>query len=133
MPRLQVSKIPSESKEQIALFQWRDLVVEKYVGIETLHSIPNQTPSKQWRFKMIREGMLGGVHDLHLPIARGKYHSLYIEMKDRDGGKGMSDKQIAWAKAMKHYGSLTVQCNGCAEAKQAIIDYYNLGEFKLCS
>jgi len=39
-------------------------------------------PSEQVeRFK--REGVLAGVSDIFVPVARGEFHGLYIEMKSQ--------------------------------------------------
>lgn len=57
-----------------------------------LHSIPNggKLPyhknekgiyTSPQRIKLVREGMLNGIPDLFLPVARGGWHGLYMELK----------------------------------------------------
>ena len=124
-----------EHAEQVALIKWKRLHVSEYAGLECLYSVPNaESDMKKLAYKKA-EGLLAGVSDLCLPIARGKYHGLYIEMKKRDGGNKGSEKQVAWGRAMHHYGNKHVFAWGFDEARQAIRDYYSLGEFgddKIC-
>ena len=72
------------------------------------------------RFKA--EGVKAGVPDLFLPVARGPYHGLFIEMKRQKGGK-VSDAQKAWISALIDQGYLAVVCYGWKDAAELIEDY----------
>ena len=60
--------------------------------------------------------------DLFLPVARGPYHGLYIEMKRQRGG-GLSEDQKAWRDKLTAQGYSVRMCRGWLEASQVLIDY----------
>ena len=70
---------------------------------------------------MKREGVLAGVSDVFLPVAREKYHGLYIEMKVK-GGR-LSDSQKWWIEEVSKQGYLAKVCFGWIEAKEVITKY----------
>jgi len=70
---------------------------------------------------MKREGVLAGVSDVFLPVAREKYHGLYIEMKVK-GGR-LSDSQKWWIEEVGKQGYLARVCFGWVEAKGVITSY----------
>lgn len=72
---------------------------------------------------MRKEGVRSGVPDVHLPVARGGYHSLYIELKREYGGKAPTDEQVEWAKKLILYGNRVVVAHGFDEARAAIEEY----------
>lgn len=112
----------TESNEQIALFQWAAYSRGKYPELELLHHIPNggkRDAKEAARFK--REGVLAGVSDVFLPVARGKFHGLYLEMKAK-GGK-LSDHQRWWIQQVTKQGYLAEVCFGWEEAKNVIVSY----------
>lgn len=121
----------NEHAEQVALIKWCASHVTEYVGLETIYAVPNAVSDRKRLGYLIAEGLKGGVSDLVLPIARGQYHALYLELKKRNGGNKGSGKQHSWARAMTHYGNKHVFAWGFKNARQAIIDYYDLGEFKI--
>lgn len=67
------------------------------------------------------EGLRKGAPDLCIPRARGRYHSLYIEMK-ADGGK-LSGEQAEWLARLRSEGMCAYCCHG-AESAIALIDLY---------
>ena len=70
------------------------------------------------------EGLSAGVPDLCIPVARGGFHSLYIEMKRPDGStKDITDNQIKWAKRLSDEGMAVLVCFG-AEKAIACVDWY---------
>ena len=74
--------VKTEHQEQCAVIQWARLNQIKYPELETLHAIPNGgLRNLTVARKLKAEGTVSGIPDLHLPIARAVYHSLYIEMK----------------------------------------------------
>lgn len=111
-----------ESDEQIALFQWSKLAQGKHPELSLLHSIPNggkRNAREASRLK--QEGALAGVSDIFLPVARGGYHGLYIELKVK-GGKP-SDNQKWWIEQTSKQGYYSVVCWGWVEAKEVIEGY----------
>ena len=65
--------------------------------------------------------------DLHLPVARGGYHSLYIEMKNETGRA--NDAQNWWLERLKLEGNYTVVCYGWQSAVDVLTWYLGLGEY----
>ena len=54
--------------------------------MKLLHHIPNGGNRDVVEARHLKQqGVKKGVPDLHLPVARGSYHSLYIEMKAETG------------------------------------------------
>ena len=60
-------------------------------------------------------GVLAGVSDLHLPVARSGYHGLYIEMKFEDGRIQKSQREFLKAAAEERN-----YCTVCYSASDAI-------------
>lgn len=81
--------------------------------------------------KMKGEGVKAGVPDVHWPIARGGFHSLYIEMK-RPSVKPKSDKsprgtsleQDLWIEALTAEGHCVAVCYSWTEAMEVFNWYY---------
>lgn len=122
-----------ESHEQKALFQWRDYNLHRYPGIELMFATLNgaylqgdkRRRAIQWA-KLIKLGAKKGLHDIFLPVAKGKYHGLWMEMKAPKPHKStISKEQKDWAKSMKEEGYMVRFVYGCEEAVAAIDAYYN--------
>lgn len=106
----------SEHDEQVAVVEYCDLK-----GIPC-YSIPNAGKrSPQAAAYMRDEGLRPGVPDLCIPVARGRYHSLYIEMK-ADGGKP-TEEQARWIHRLRAEGMCAYVCYGAANAI-ALVDEY---------
>ena len=75
--------IARESSHQVALFRWAALFSRQHPELECLHSVPNGGYGLpiQTAVRLKREGLRRGYPDVSLPIGRGGYHSLLIEMK----------------------------------------------------
>lgn len=117
------SAVPSESYEQETLFKWMELQMKKRPELQLCFHIANggsRGKAEAARFKA--EGVKAGVPDLFLPVARGPYHGLFIEMKRQKGGK-VSDAQKAWISALTVQGYLAVVCYGWKDAAELIEDY----------
>jgi hypothetical protein len=124
---------PLERQSQQTLFEWAALSAGRHPELAALYAIPNAGgftgtfKSNMLRVvAMKREGVKKGVPDIHLPVARGGYHSLYIELKREYGGKGTTDEQVEWAKKLVRYGNRVVVAHGFEEARAAIEEYLAL-------
>lgn len=107
----------SEAAEQVAVIEYCD-----WRRIPVFH-IPNggsRHPREAANLK--RQGVRPGVPDLCVPVARGGYHSLYIEMKAEEGGR-VSDAQRDWIALLTAEGHLAKVCRGASQAI-ALIDRY---------
>ena len=113
----------TEGAEQATLFSWAEMRSIKYPELRLLFHIPNggsRGKVEAARFKA--EGVKAGVPDLFLPVARGPYHGLFIEMKRQSGGR-TSDAQRKWIAALAAQGYLATICYGWKEAAELIEDY----------
>ena len=72
--------------------------------------------------------MQKGVPDLCLPISRGNFLTLYIEMKDV-GTKGrLSGEQARWISLLSEAGHNCQVCHGFEEAMHTLINYLRLDD-----
>ena len=115
----------SEHDEQSALIDWANLVKNKYPELKWLYANANGGHRHVLTaIKLKREGVKPGVFDLFLPVARGGFHGLYIEMKY--GKNELSDAQVEF----KHFIFSQNYCNGVfwswIKAKDFIINYLEL-------
>lgn len=114
----------SESVEQQNLFRWANFADCKYPELQLLYHVPNEGKrTAQNGTRMVAEGLKKGVPDLCLPVSRGDFHALYIELK-ATGGKVSSD-QKRWLELLAREGNYTKVCYGWEDAKTAIIEYLN--------
>lgn len=123
--------IPHEANEQEALFRWARFARCTYPELDLLYHIPNGgSRNRLEAANLKRQGVKAGVPDLCLPVARGKYHGLYIEMKY--GKNKTSDKQNEWISALTVQGYAAAVCYGWEEAQRLITKYLNLkGDMKI--
>lgn len=75
--------------------------------------------------KLRREGVRPGVPDVCLPVARGGYHGLWIEMKA--GTNKPTDKQEDWIRDLAAQGHVVAVC-WSAEVAIKIITLYLEGK-----
>jgi hypothetical protein len=121
--------IATEHDEQVALFQWIALEQRDTPELGLLFAIPNAGGYRGGYKKnvvrvvnMLREGVKSGVPDLFLPVARGGYHGLFVEMKREKGGR-LSQHQKEWGEALTAQGYLVVSCPGWDAARHNLIHY----------
>ena len=115
----------SEHDEQVALFDWAKIYSKEIPELKTMFAIPNQggvgRSSIVRGVKMVKEGLKSGVPDIFLPVARGDFHGLFLEMKF---GKGrVSKEQKYWLNSLTLAGYLCVVCFDFESAKDAVLDY----------
>lgn len=126
----QIKRKPTqhEAIEQQKLFNWIAFACGKYPELNLLYHIPNGgSRNKIEAANLKRQGVRAGVPDLCLPVARGNWHGLYIELK---AGKNIAtEKQKQWLNRLAEQGYLTAICYGWEQASKTLIKY--LGG-KLC-
>ena len=112
----------TEKDEQIALFDWASYRTD----LQLLFHIPNEgRRSVQHTQSLLRQGMKPGVPDIFLPIAKGRYHGLFIEMKRKYGGR-QTPEQRKWQADLLEQGYCSVVCKGFEDARD-VIDWYMRG------
>lgn len=120
----------SEAQEQRALFQWAGYVEQQYPELKLLHHIPNGGKrDSRTAVNLKREGVKAGVPDICLPVARGQYHGLYIELKTVKGKVQKNQKE--WLHALEEQGYSTKVCYGWLEAREVIENYLSLNCLEL--
>ncbi|MCM1364946.1 MAG: VRR-NUC domain-containing protein [Faecalibacterium sp.] len=115
-----------EDEEQALLFEWAKLHEGKYPELKAMYHVPNEGKrSEQQGAKMKSEGLKPGVPDICLPVSRGGYHSLYIELKREKGGR-LTENQKTWIDMLRRLGNYAVCCCGSKAAEKVILWYLNL-------
>lgn len=118
--------VPTESEEQKTLFEWADRVMFQYPELACLYHIPNEGKrSVAQGANLKREGLREGVSDICLPVKKGKFGSLYIELKRRKGA-AVTPAQRNWQALMKRMGNEAHICYGWEEARDRIVEYLEL-------
>lgn len=113
----------TESQEQQLLFEWAALSAGKWPELALMYHIPNggsRSKAEAGRFKA--EGVKAGVPDICLPVARGGYHGLYMELKRVKGGR-VSPAQQGWIAALRDQGYYACVCKGWDDAAHVIKKY----------
>jgi hypothetical protein len=119
----------SEFQHQSRLIRWADEMAASGLRpeLEMLFAIPNgmwTTPAQAGKAKAT--GLRSGVPDLCLPIPRGGYVALWIEMKSERGR--LSVEQDQWHKRLVANGSLVAICFSHHQAAQTLVEYLD-GQF----
>ena len=112
-----------ESVEQEKVIKWARDNEKNYPFLWMLHSSLNGVRlSKMQAGKAKASGMLSGVPDLFLPVPRGCFFGLYIEMKSAKGR--ISSEQSKFLQAASDFGYSCFICYSAVEAIKRIEDYY---------
>lgn len=113
----------SEHREQVALMQWVEWMLPRWPELDLLFAIPNGGDRNEIvAAKLTAEGVKKGVPDLMLPVARGPYHGLFLEMKRQEGGR-VRPEQKEWREKLLAQGYQALVCRGLGEGMRAITDY----------
>lgn len=115
--------VPTEDEEQATVIEWAELNAVHFPDLKLLYAIPNggkRDVREAAKFK--RTGVKPGVPDLHLPVPKGGYHGLYIEMKRKKDGK-LSPDQREWLRILTEQGHYCAVCKGWEQAVKTIINY----------
>lgn len=112
---------------QVALFAWADDPARQAVHPELalLYHVPNggcRTPRAAGRLKA--EGVRPGVPDVVLPVPRGGYGALYVELKVPGGST--SPAQADWLYQLARVGNRTALVTTLEAAQRAVLDYLSL-------
>ena len=115
--------IPTEAQEQTALFQWVAMMEGRIPELRLMHHCPNGGSRNAIEAHNLRlQGVKAGIPDIFLPVARGGFHGLYIEMKRRKGGR-VSVEQKKMLLALQGQGYKAEVCRGWEEARDTICEY----------
>ena len=96
--------VPLEDAEQRIIFQWAAMETAARPELGLLYAIPNGGKrAMKTAIALKAQGVKSGVPDMCLPVARGGYHGLYIELKRQKGGT-VSETQKSWITALTEQG-----------------------------
>lgn len=113
---------PTEHQIQKALMDWTEWESSKYPELKLLFAVPNggvrHIGTAQ---KLKREGVKSGVPDLFLPVPKGDYHGLFLELK-RKGGR-LSAEQRDWLGNLQAQGYKAACAFGLESAINIIKTY----------
>lgn len=116
----------SEATEQERLISWAQWQHNRFPELKLLFHIPNGGSRNALEAANLkRQGVKAGVPDLFLPVAKGTYHGLFIEMKW--GKNTVTDKQDEWLHDLTVQGYKAAVCYGADEAIEIITDYLTNG------
>jgi hypothetical protein len=116
---------PTEYVEQVSIFRRAQLYSRQYPELRFLNgSLNGVRISIGQAVKLKNAGMKKGFPDLSLPIRRGGYSGLFIELK-RIKDSSIEPEQRVWANMLTSQGYRHEFCYGADAAWEVITDYLN--------
>ena len=119
----------TEDEQQAAIMEWCQLMEGRWPELRLIYHVPNEgkrTASPAG--KMQRMGMKSGVPDMMLPVARGNFHGLYLELKTETGRESKAQRQ--WREALEEQGYMAALCFGLDAALDCLKVYMTLGPYQ---
>ena len=128
-----LAKSGSEDSHQSALFCWAQLNKNEYPELQWMFAIPNGGwRDKRTAGKLKATGVKAGVPDICLPIKRGQFSGLWIELKApaaivngkiiKLAGKATPEQKV-WIDMLRCQGYDAVICVGWEQARDLLIGY----------
>jgi hypothetical protein len=118
-----------EEAEQRRLFDMVALYQERRPELRLLFHVPNGGwRSKATAGRLKDAGVRPGVPDLCLPVPRGFYHGLWLELKVRRRGARLTPEQRRWLDDLRRQGYWAEVCYGADAALTALLQYLRMGE-----
>ena len=117
----------SERQHQQAVMKWarQPSIRDRWPELALLHHIKNETTGGAAEVAADKAmGVKKGVPDLCLPVTRGGFHGLYIEMKTPSGRA--SDAQRWWVTRLTEQGYRATVCHGYDAAVAELCWYLSL-------
>jgi hypothetical protein len=125
-----LAKSGTEAGHQKALFCQAALFVDRYPELKWLHAIPNGgSRGDSTKSAMIRgadlkaQGVKAGVSDVMLPVKRGQWSGLYVEMKKPGHIKKTSSEQDEFIEFVRSQGYAAMVCDSWTMAWDVITKY----------
>lgn len=114
-----------EDEHQTALTQWARMMRTQYPALQLYHHIPNGgLRDKRTAARLIGQGVHSGVPDVFIPVARGGYHGIYVELKTGDNRPTPNQNEfMSGAMAEGYYCAV---CYGWPCAAAVIEDYLRM-------
>lgn len=119
----------TEAQEQANVIKWsqQSHIRSQWPELALLFHIPNGGTRDAVEGRHLKQqGVKPGVPDLCLPVARGPYHGMYLEMKTADGRA--TPEQKWWGKSLTNQSYFWEVCHGWESAVVALVWYLSLPE-----
>lgn len=114
-----------ESDLQRAIIVWSKTMLVRYPELYWLHCVPNggKRDSRE-AYSLKQQGLVAGILDLSLDVARGGYNGFKLELK-KPGGKCKSAtvEQTEYIEFCRDHGYFCAVSNDFDECKSLIVDY----------
>jgi len=112
----------TEEEEQIALFEYASY--QREPEWKMMFATQNGEYRKlKTGVRLKRTGLKPGIPDIMLPVGRGMYQGLFVEMKSERGT--VQKNQKVWHDTLRAQGYAVEVCRGCESAVQVIKEYLN--------
>lgn len=120
-----LARAGNEHGNQAALFCWAALQADHHTELQLMFAIPNGgLRNKITAANLKAEGVKANVPDIFLPVARGPWHGLFIELK-KPGKHNVAPGQHQWIIDLRKQGYGAVICVGWEQARDTILAYLN--------
>lgn len=104
------------------IFQWASIAEKQHPELCMLYHVPNGGSRHVVEARHLKaSGVKPGVPDICLPVPRGCWHGLYIELKSETGR--LTGQQHGWIESLREYGYFVHVCYGADSAIAAIKSY----------
>jgi len=114
----------TEAEHQIRLFQEAEALTPKYPELAQLIHVPNgELRAKATAGRLKAMGVKAGFPDLLLPVKRGGYCGLAVELKSFKNGARLSERQKEWLDRLNASGYRAVCAVGWRVAMDEILSY----------
>ena len=114
-----------EHKIQARAITWKEGAKYQIRDLWMLHAIPNGGLRDKATAAILKaEGVTPGIPDLHLPVGRGGYLSLFIEVKTPEGKLSQVQKEMI--PILKAAGNKVEVCRTSQEIIDTVIEYLQM-------
>lgn len=128
-PKAKPVRLTDEHTEQCFLMQWCEVSTGRLPELAAVFAVPNfARVSPRWGAWMKAEGKRAGVPDIILPVPRGPFASLYIELKVKPNR--VSPEQLIWHERLRRLGNRVEVCWTWHEARLVIEGYLALSNVR---
>lgn len=120
-----LAKSGTEHGHQVAVFMWAAQNAARFPCLKWMFAIPNGGSRSRSQGALLKaEGVKPGVADICLPVPRGQYHGLFIEMKRVNGVESdVSPKQREFLLFAQEQGYFVRVAYGWEHAVTMLLHY----------
>lgn len=113
-----------EAEEQVLVVDWFRSTYPEHQKLLIANANGGSRANRFEGWRLKQQGVLAGVHDLQLCMARGGYNGLWLELKATPPNDArVSASQRDWATLMQEQGYCARICRGMEAAMDLLIAY----------